>query len=1060
MGVIYEKNNIIPTEKDYDIVKYVPEGFVLYRLDSPSSVYYPGQFVGVRNGIKVNSPDSKWVLESVFDYAMKVYGGKTEQPVSAEFSQDEEESATLTHKDFIEGAKRVLKRFDYTPTLRDYKDLIFYYAYFALGKISNHTSVNIYAILNNINPTNNEFFFKININQDDLERLEILEPFADEIKKFFEFNGVKNIPFGEPEEEILYELEDTLILNKKNLKLFKKLEVPEKVFDVLAPVFLALKKAYKTGEYSDPLSFISEIAEEISSGLEDPQYYEEEEEDLNIEKIIDTFERMLKKNDILAAISQEFVEELYKYLLLQEAIKYKEDFVEFLVKGFLLSLSKNYSEGDLLSRANASYEYFSRLRYFDTERSVSNTLETKTIIESSQSRLLLKTLEILKGTIKEKKENEKSEGPNSIEDLVHLLEDFFYEGEFYLALEGEKISLDIASVLHTLMLYPGLFRELIPGSSFSYKEPVKQFFMEVEKEKNRDKLYEKYSNFVKLGLYAGHKIFLNDQDAYETVVYRLTEFLRKSKTSAEILQAVGAFKSAFLSSFIYRHESISFNDEKISIENWKFYLESRLEDIITSVIKKLGNYFIDQMMYREMKDIWGHLDGETIKKRREAFKAYLLSSSSSSHYGKYLEYEGGTSKLIDRFSEAKRRLIEQFEEVDEDFQKNLFAIIESLKKANEVAKLEPELTTMVDYLGLIKAIIIRNAEQLENPFHIQDLLDQFRVLASRFLIKSGNITPFLDERNKNLINLLLAAFVRKYDALLYYYFSLVSGSKAHSSKTLTSSFDHMNHSSRVIYSHSQVLKGLIGRFLERLRRYTSGVEEYKLKAIPKLFLDKHSPFYVSSFLLPSDYIEHYGQALPVEGVWRDEKETSIFLASLIPLFFHDFSGIKSRDYKDLYDIEGLSLEPDNLLLEEEDFSVKPFYDKDRFVKFILVQNGITFVIDPHMGVNFVKDIYGAGTTYAYALSKAFADEFITRAENLIKKKYGKSVNREGFEFYDIKNAVRVLEEYEHDADVQRLFKEVFRKTLLPVSGFYTTDAKTEIPLLFDKDNVICFQIHF
>lgn len=109
MGVIYEKNNIIPTEKDYDVVKYVPEGFVLYRLDDPGSVYYSGQFVGVRNGIKVNSPDSKWVLESIFDYAMKVYGRKTEQPVPAKFNQDEEGGATLTHKDFIEGAKRVLK---------------------------------------------------------------------------------------------------------------------------------------------------------------------------------------------------------------------------------------------------------------------------------------------------------------------------------------------------------------------------------------------------------------------------------------------------------------------------------------------------------------------------------------------------------------------------------------------------------------------------------------------------------------------------------------------------------------------------------------------------------------------------------------------------------------------------------------------------------------------------------------------------------------------------------------------------------------------------------------
>jgi hypothetical protein len=278
MGVVYEKNNIIPTERDYDVVKYVPEGFVLYRLDSPGSVYYPGQFVGVRNGIKVNSPDSKWVLESIFDYAMKVYGRKAEQTVPAEFSQGEERGATLTHKDFIEGAKRVLKRFDYTPTLRDYKDLIFYSAYFILGKISNYSLVNIYDILNHINPIDDEFFSETNITSEDLEFLQILEPFSDEIKKFFEFHDVKNIPFGELEEEMLYELENALILSKKNLEFLKKLEVPDQVFNVLSPVFFSLRKAYKTGRYSDPLSFISEIVEEISSNLEDRRYYEEEEE--------------------------------------------------------------------------------------------------------------------------------------------------------------------------------------------------------------------------------------------------------------------------------------------------------------------------------------------------------------------------------------------------------------------------------------------------------------------------------------------------------------------------------------------------------------------------------------------------------------------------------------------------------------------------------------------------------------------------------------------------------------------------------------------------------------
>jgi hypothetical protein len=1083
MGVIYEKDNIIPTEKDYDIVKYVPDGFVLYRLDSPSSVYYPRQFVGVRNGIKVNSPDSQWVLESVFDYAMKVYGRKTDQMVPSELDQDGEEGSILTHKDFIEGAKRVLKRFDYTPTLQDYKDLIFYSAYFILGKISNYSFMDIYEILNHINPIDDEFFSETNITADDIEFLEILEPFSGLIKEFFKSNGVKNIPFGEIEEEILYELENTLILNKKNLEFLKKLDVPDQVFDVLAPVLFALRKAYKAGKYSDALSFISEIVEEISSGLEDRHYYEEEEEELDIEKIVGTFERMLKNNDISSAINPEFIEELYKYLLREGLIEDKKEFVESLVKSFLLSVAGKQSEGYLISKANSAYEYFSALKYTSPKKtnskdSENKSTESKIASESPQTRLLLKAIELAKKELKRKygewydEENADSSQDdsrkrlNSIEDLVGYLRDKFHEGSFSLAVDGETISLDESSVLHALMLFPGLFRELVPSNSPSYEEPIKEFFAEVEKEKNRDKFYERYSNFVKLGLFAGHKLFLNDQDAYETTVLKLTELLRKSKTSSELLQAIGAFKSAFLSSFIYREGSVSYNDRKISMENWRFYLETRLEDIIVSTIKKLGDYFIDQMIYREMTDIWGNLNRETIKKRREAFKAYLLSSSSSPHYGKYLEYERpGSSKLVDRFSEARRRLIEEFEGINEDFQKGLFEIINSLGevkasrygvKAPTTQELKALLTSMVDNLALIKNRIFKNLEQLENPFYIQDELDNFRRLISNFMIAIKDIGLNENDKNKELLKGFFINFVKKYDALLYYYFSLVSGSKAHSSKTLSSSFDHMNYAARVIYVHSQVLKGPIGKFFKVRRNYASEVEAHNLKAIEKLFLSTLSPFYVPVFN-SSSYTEHYGQALPIEEVWKDEKETSTFLASLIPFFFHDFSQIYFNPFSSsLYDVEDISLEPDSTILEEENFNVKPSHSReDDFVQFILEQYGLNFVIDPHMQVNFVKDTYryGINATYVRALSTSFANEFIIRAENLIKKKYGRGIDREEFSsLYELGHAVKVLKEYEHDEDIQKLFKEIFRKTLLPVSGFYIKDKQTGIPLSFDKDN--------
>ncbi|MEM3368552.1 MAG: hypothetical protein QXP88_00435, partial [Thermoproteota archaeon] len=69
MGVIYDFNQqIIPTDNDYDVVKVVPTGFVLYRENMPSFAFFPGQFVGVKNGIKVNDPESNWKLLEIDSY--------------------------------------------------------------------------------------------------------------------------------------------------------------------------------------------------------------------------------------------------------------------------------------------------------------------------------------------------------------------------------------------------------------------------------------------------------------------------------------------------------------------------------------------------------------------------------------------------------------------------------------------------------------------------------------------------------------------------------------------------------------------------------------------------------------------------------------------------------------------------------------------------------------------------------------------------------------------------------------------------------------------------------
>lgn len=77
MGVLYDFNQqIVPIDKDYDVVKEVPIGYVLYKLAEPFFAFYPKQFVGVRNGIKVNDQNSQWALIDTQSY-FEQYGNDT-----------------------------------------------------------------------------------------------------------------------------------------------------------------------------------------------------------------------------------------------------------------------------------------------------------------------------------------------------------------------------------------------------------------------------------------------------------------------------------------------------------------------------------------------------------------------------------------------------------------------------------------------------------------------------------------------------------------------------------------------------------------------------------------------------------------------------------------------------------------------------------------------------------------------------------------------------------------------------------------------------------------------
>lgn len=112
MGTFYGPNGPITTEKDYDVVKVVPEGFVLYHRDYPTSfVFFEGQTIKPKNGVIVNEPDSNWILEEKESYFSKYNIAPMSNDNSFDFFQELEafHEEEQKEEDFVELTKDRLK---------------------------------------------------------------------------------------------------------------------------------------------------------------------------------------------------------------------------------------------------------------------------------------------------------------------------------------------------------------------------------------------------------------------------------------------------------------------------------------------------------------------------------------------------------------------------------------------------------------------------------------------------------------------------------------------------------------------------------------------------------------------------------------------------------------------------------------------------------------------------------------------------------------------------------------------------------------------------------------
>lgn len=94
MGTFYSVTGPINTDKDYDVVKRVPEGFVLYHKEHPTDfVFFEGQVVKPKNGVIVNQPDSNWILEDYESYVKKFFPSENYFQEDFFFESDESKTA-------------------------------------------------------------------------------------------------------------------------------------------------------------------------------------------------------------------------------------------------------------------------------------------------------------------------------------------------------------------------------------------------------------------------------------------------------------------------------------------------------------------------------------------------------------------------------------------------------------------------------------------------------------------------------------------------------------------------------------------------------------------------------------------------------------------------------------------------------------------------------------------------------------------------------------------------------------------------------------------------------
>ena len=729
MGVIYEKNNIVPHDKNYDIVKYVPYGYVLSRLDDPGAVYYQGQYVGVKNGIKVNDPDSNWVLETLDEYVQRTGDESIYEKYDINVVRVDDESSfpsnvsttELKKEELVVSAKQLLDE----ENLEENKDAQEYVGFVAsillLEDIIEETGSDRDQLIRDA----------VLLDKKEFARKYSVSPDLEHVLDFLEDNKARVLRIFKNLEGTKIDSEDRELLKQISQELYslRNLEEPDKrqksfdetllshFFDLMASI--AIRSGVETllKNYNKSIRVVLE--------LEEPRINQIVKNG-DSERILDN---LMEEADKIAYEGKESFDLITSYFFAyfftkwfpgEDFKKKKEEFLNKIYEKISESGFNVYEAKDKdLRLSEIAKDILVSFKAFKKER---EPKQKTTSIFTKDTEDIIKEIRNLENS------DINTELKNAILRISHLgahvrflekLSDQIESAIFntstteYVDRFGNLRKVDTKMLLYTALIFPQILNNVPQKEKFieKYSNLSKLFSDLLELSEAKDEEYEEYKEIVENALLTANRILLGIPIKESEINYFAKSIAVKADSFPELLDVLSIFSSVLLKAFL--REKPSYKESAITYSTYAVW-ESILAKVglskkLREFYKNLGEeYSREEFLFRKEKEI----------------NSILLSGLYMFRYTPMMVKINLQNK-VDAFNEIFKRTIEALGEYE--------------AKASLVGAQKASMNILIDSLDrLFEAFKKSSRKILENKSNgfgfslvVEQALDDFRKVLER-----------------------------------------------------------------------------------------------------------------------------------------------------------------------------------------------------------------------------------------------------------------------------------------------------------------------------------------